>query len=131
MRARNSFNSVNLFNALHAFTPLTLPALLCALLCSQTIARAAPPGTVVGWGWNAYGQTTPPDGLTNAAAIAAGAFHSLALRSDGTVAGWGSNADGEATPPDGLTNVAAIAAAQYHSLALKHDGTIVGWGNNS
>ena len=29
-------------------------------------------GTVVGWGYNGYGQTTIPAGLTNVVAIAAG-----------------------------------------------------------
>jgi alpha-tubulin suppressor-like RCC1 family protein len=37
-------------------------------------------GTVVGWGYNEYGQATIPAGLTNVAAIAAGYFHSLALK---------------------------------------------------
>jgi hypothetical protein len=68
--------------------------------------------------------------LSNVVAIAAGGYHSLALKSDGTVVGWGYNDEGEATPPEGLSNVVAIAAGGYHSLALKSDGTVVGWGYN-
>ena len=75
-----------------------------------------------------YGQTTVPDGLTNVTAIAAGFYHTLALKSDGTVAAWGYNSNGQTTVPDGLTNVTTIAAGGYHSLALKADGTVVGWG---
>jgi len=101
-----------------------------------------PDGKVVGWGWNVYGQTTIPAGLSNVVAIAAGITYSLALRADGTVIGWGYNYDGEATGvPNGtpgavsiggqpLTNVVAIAPGQMHSLALKADGTVVGWGFN-
>jgi PKD repeat protein/endonuclease/exonuclease/phosphatase family metal-dependent hydrolase len=83
--------------------------------------------TVVGWGWNDYGQTTPPAGLTGAVAIVAGYFHSEALRSDGTVVGWGMSY--YAAPPAGLTGVVAISAGIFHTLALKSNGTVVAWGD--
>jgi hypothetical protein len=66
--------------------------------------------------------------------VAAGPFHSLALRRDGTVVAWGDGSDGETNVPPGLTNVVAIAAyGDYladaaYSLALKSDGTVVVWG---
>jgi len=84
-----------------------------------------------GWGDNEWGQATPPAGVTGVVAIAAGTFHSLALKSDGTVVGWGvdSSADfGQATPPSGLTNAVAISAKYTSSAALKGDGTVVTWG---
>ncbi|AKC82988.1 hypothetical protein IMCC26134_09730 [Verrucomicrobia bacterium IMCC26134] len=64
-------------------------------------------------------------------AIAAGASHSLALRSDGTIAAWGDNTYGQTTPPAGLSNVVAIAARLYHNLALRGDGTVVAWGDQT
>ncbi|MGE4284036.1 MAG: cadherin-like beta sandwich domain-containing protein, partial [Clostridia bacterium] len=87
-------------------------------------------GTVVGWGYNNYQQTTIPVGLSDVGAIAAGYNHSLALKSDGTVVGWGYNVNGETTIPWGLSDVVAIAAGNFHSLALKSNGTVDGWGNN-
>ena len=82
-------------------------------------------------------------GLTNVKAIAAGAAHSLALKTDGTVWAWGWNALGElgygatsASPHlvpvrvRGLTNVAAVAAGNGTSMALKSDGTVWVWGAN-
>jgi len=69
-----------------------------------------------------------PSGLMNVVAIAAGGYHSLALKGDGTVMAWGDDPDGETDVPSGLTNVVAIAAGGHHSLALKGDGTAVGWG---
>ncbi len=75
-------------------------------------------GTVVAWGYNAFGQTNVPSGMTNVTAIAGGGSHSLALQSDGTVVAWGYNAFGQANVPSGMTNVTAIAGGGVHSLAL-------------
>ena len=129
-------------------------------ILSMTSARSAtatftalPVDPAWGWGLNHFSQagnntcspcTTPVQvsGLTNVVAISAGAYHSLALRSDGSVWGWGYNNDGEAgnntcspcTTPvqvSGLTNVVAISAGAYHSLALRSDGSVWGWGYNA
>jgi hypothetical protein len=81
-------------------------------------------------------------GLTGVMAIAAGYYHTLALKKDGTVWAWGENAYGElgnGTNTDsnlpvqvsGLSGVTAIAGGEYHSLALKSDGTVWAWGDNS
>src|SRR6266436_2678388 len=68
--------------------------------CLLHIANAQiPAGTVVAWGNNLSGQTNVPVGLTNAVGIAAGWYHSLALKSDGTVVGWGTNANGQINVP--------------------------------
>jgi hypothetical protein len=87
---------------------------------------------VVAWGAGAFSASTPnfgqcmvPSDLTNAIAIAAGCFHSLALKADGTVVAWlGNNSEdyGQSTVPAGLSNVVAIAAGGYHTLALVGEG---------
>ena len=64
-------------------------------------------------------------------AVAAGVYHSLALKTDGTVVAWGDNDNGECTVPAGLSGVVAVAAGDAHSLALKSDGTVVAWGSNA
>ncbi|MFN8516970.1 MAG: RCC1 repeat-containing protein [Chloroflexia bacterium] len=109
-------------------------------------------GTVWAWGEDGSGQlgdgipsgttfsaipsqVVAPGGgfLSNISAIAGGAYHNLALKSDGTVWGWGI-AEGEssagATPSQvvPLTDVSAIADGYNRSLAVKHDGTVWGWG---
>jgi alpha-tubulin suppressor-like RCC1 family protein len=90
-----------------------------------------PNGTVVAWGDNEFGQTSPPSRLSNVVAIAAGYLHSAALRSNGTVVAWGDNTFGQTNVPSGLSNVVAIVAGDFHSLALLSNGTVIGWGNDT
>ncbi len=110
-------------------------------------------GSVWAWGHNDHGQlgnnNTGTDssqpvqakGLAGVVAIAAGAAHSLAVRSDGTVWAWGDNSSGELgnnsttdspvpVQVHNLTNVVAVAAGGNHSLALRGDGTVWAWGEN-
>lgn len=82
------------------------------------------------WGENSYGLSEVSPSVTNVTALAAGAFHYLALRGDGTVSGFGRNQNGQATVPPGLANVVGIAAGGDHSLALMGDGMVAAWGRN-
>lgn len=74
-------------------------------------------------------------------AVAAGDFHSMALRDDGTVWTWGRNeygqlGDGTTTDRNepvqvvGLDNVIEISGGSTHSMALKEDGSVWCWGSN-
>ncbi len=87
--------------------------------------------TVVGaWGDDSKGQCDIPPALMDSRAIAAGAFHSLALQADGTVVAWGKNDDGQTNVPPAATNIVAVAAGGYHSLALRDNGSVLAWGGN-
>jgi alpha-tubulin suppressor-like RCC1 family protein len=124
--------------------------------------------TVRTWGYNGFGQlgndstifsnkpVKPADiaenvQLSGVTAVAAGALHSLALRSDGTVWAWGDNSMGQLGVPitstaDGkwyrkipvpvsvsgapLSGIVAIAANGNHALALDSFGTVWAWGMN-
>ncbi|WP_295392505.1 CARDB domain-containing protein [uncultured Thiodictyon sp.] len=117
-------------------------------------------GSLWAWGDNLYGQLgdgtissrgTPVQTqvwngvsyapLTGVAAIAGGAEHSLALKSDGSLWVWGKNWRGQIgdgtqltdrrSPVQIMTGVAAMAAGAAHSLALKTDGSLWAWGDNS
>ncbi|MCE5263077.1 MAG: Ig-like domain repeat protein [Deltaproteobacteria bacterium] len=116
------------------------------------------PGTALAWGGNSSGQLG--DGTTadsrapllpllpgGAAAISAGAGHSLAIDPDGSVWAWGNNYFGElgngtftdstvpvkVKDPTGqgfLTGIVSISAGYGHSLALDQNGKVYGWGSN-
>jgi alpha-tubulin suppressor-like RCC1 family protein len=110
-------------------------------------------GTAWGWGANANGQigdssttlrrtAVQASGLTDVVMVAAGASHTLFLKSNGTVWASGSNANGrlgdgtttQRTSPvqvTGLTGVISIAAGDAHSLACKSDGSLWAWGYNA
>jgi alpha-tubulin suppressor-like RCC1 family protein len=85
--------------------------------------------TVLAWGWNAFGQTNVPAGLTNVVEISGGAQHSLALLREGKVVAWGTGT--QTNVPDDLADVVSISAGGSHSLALRRDGTIAAWGQNT
>jgi hypothetical protein len=82
------------------------------------------------WGNNTWSQITLPPGITNLVAIAAGAWHSLALGDNGVVWGWGDNANGQSYPPPTLNDALAITGGGYHSLAIRLNRTVVAWGAN-
>ena len=71
-----------------------------------------------------------PAGLNRVEAVAAGAFHALALQ-DGRVIGWGYNDWGQASAPESMSNVVAIAAGGGHSVAVSAGGSVFCWGSDS
>lgn len=122
-------------------------------------------GTVHGWGSDTFGQLgrgppPPPlpgfpplpysgssspvcvSGLTEVVAVAAGGYHSLALKADGTVQAWGANFCGQLGDQtrvgrdgplavSGLSNVVTVAGGAFHSLAVADNGTVWVWGRNN
>ena len=109
-------------------------------------------GTMVSWGSDAHGQLGDDTALidksvpvvvgnaTGIIAVAAGNYHSLALKSDGTMLSWGEDGNGQlgdnvtlANKPipvsiNGVSGIVNIAAGGVHSLALKSDNTMLRWG---
>src|SRR2546425_1040376 len=123
-----------------ALVPLAIP---CALFGD---------GTAQCWGRNDDGQlgdgtftssSTPlrVGGLTGAAAVSGGFYHTCALLGDGTVQCWGRNAEGQlgngttigSRVPGrvaGLPSATAVSGGFQHTCALLSDGTAQCWGRN-
>src|SRR5262249_6676420 len=93
------FNGINIAGATKTFLAITsvqssnkgaysvaVSNSLGVVMSSDAILLLA---QLLGWGDNTFGQLAMPFGLTNLTAIAAGQWHSLALRSDGSLAAWG------------------------------------------
>ncbi len=98
-----------------------------------TVNPATPPGEVVAWGDDDFGQCAVPSAARNGVvAIAAGQGHTLALKSNGQLLAWGWNTSGQTDIPLATLNGSvAIAAGQGHSVALRNDGIVLAWGNNA
>jgi predicted outer membrane repeat protein len=86
--------------------------------------------SIVAWGGNIDGQCNIPSPNTGFVAIAAGTYHSLAIKSDGFIVGWGWNGYGQCNIPSPNNGFIAIAGGTYHSIGLKQDGSLVAWGSN-
>ena len=93
-------------------------------------------GSVRCWGYNFFGQSSPPDDLGPGrhlgpvAQLVLGRDHICALTVLGRVRCWGDNGFGRATPPEDLGGVAQLAVGRNHSCALTGSGEVRCWGNN-
>ena len=84
--------------------------------------------SLVCWGMNDFGQTSPPSGMFDR--VSSGDGHSCALASSGTVECWGDDSQGQSTPPLGVT-FAQISAGRTATCGVTTAGWIHCWGNVS
>lgn len=113
-------------------------------------------GQVYVWGDNTYGQMGDNSalsssnhapklvpGLSGVVQVAAGLYHTLALKSDGTVWAWGINTSGELgdgsttqrnvpVKVSGLAGIVKIGSggSASHSFAIASNGSVWAWGKN-
>jgi alpha-tubulin suppressor-like RCC1 family protein len=71
--------------------------------------------------------------------VAAGEYHSFAIKADGGLWAWGRNDYGQfgndtktsaKEPIKIIDNVFSVSAGEYHSFAIKTDGSLWAWGRN-
>ena len=101
-------------------------SLLALVVCATAYAcvpaaSAQTTNFVSAWGYNNYGQCTVPASATSGvSAVAAGLYHTIALKG-GTVLAWGWNTYGQCTIPSSATSgVSAIAGGDSHTVALRY-----------
>lgn len=112
-------------------------------------------GSLWAWGYNNYGQVgngesswdncqaSPVKIMDGVTQVAAGAYHTLAIKTDGSLWAWGDNDSGQlgngesgwnknqTSPVKIMEGVAQVATGAYHTLAIKTDGCLWAWGNNN
>jgi alpha-tubulin suppressor-like RCC1 family protein len=84
-------------------------------------------------------RSTPVQVATGVSSVAAGAYHSMYVKTDGTLWATGSNAQGQLgdggnytrnTPVQVATGVSSVAAGSVHTMFVKTDGTLWATGDN-
>jgi autotransporter-associated beta strand protein len=134
--AGDSFKIFDAASSAGSFNSVTLPDLNTGLAWDTNNLYTSGTLAVVSltpleaWGDNGFGQSAARPDVTNAAAIAAGGYHSLALLNNGSVIAWGDNFSGQCNVPANATNVVAISAGGSHTLVALADGTVTAWGAN-
>ena len=134
-------------------TPVVQTWLDSADVCAGTDC-VLPPGQTLSGGshtWWIQARNQSGDGpwsaglsftITASGSVAAGDFHSLAIRPDGGLWTWGANWSGQLgngsstdspvpTSVSGLPVLKAVAGGAAHSLAVSGDGRVYAWGVNS
>jgi alpha-tubulin suppressor-like RCC1 family protein len=81
--------------------------------------------TLVCWGDNGVGQSTPPAGTF--LQVSAGYSNTCGLRTNNTVACWG-DIDGQTNVPSG--SFLQVSAGRHHSCGVRTDNTLACWGYN-
>ena len=78
-------------------------------------------GTVACWGYNSFGQATPPPGTFTQ--LGAGDCNTCGIRTGGTLACWGDNSHGKTTPPIWLSAFIQVSSGWDSSCALDENGS--------
>jgi len=151
----NRYGELGIGNNTFRTTPMQISGLNSVIAVatgsSHSLAIARPYFTVWSWGRNQHGQlgdgtntdrNTPLEipGLTGVKAIAAGSYHSLALKLDGTVWAWGQDYTDTPVQVSGLSDIVAITSGKdwalesfvnaRHNSALEGNGIVWAWGSN-
>ena len=84
-------------------------------------------GSVKCWGWDGYGQSSPPAGSFER--VSAGVYHTCGVTTSGNVECWGLNDDGQSSPPAG--SFERVGAGWVHTCGVRTSGDIECWGSNN
>ncbi len=142
-RIIDSLNGVNAI-AIAAGYFHTVALLADGSLRTFGASNAGQSGTPTGVdGFGAFPAPIRPAGVDSVAAVAAGQYHTLALRRDGHALSWGNASEGRlgdgtsgrsqsSSLPGlvGVDGIVAIAAGERHSLIIVQDGTVGCFGSN-
>ncbi len=120
--------------SMHSMTVLVITATFLLFSCGSGTIQTSPTSTTI-TGLSKVSMspslsTSQPAQCSEVATVAAGAYHTVGLKTDGTVMAVGYNGYGQLNVSS-WTGIKAIAAGAYHTVGLKSDGTVVAVGSNS
>jgi hypothetical protein len=102
-----------------------------AAQATATVFVDVGPGSLVSWGRDVENQVSNTPTTNDFTQVAAGDWHSIALRSDGTLVSWGPNGHGQVSDTPTTNDFTQVAAGGSHSVALRSGGTLVSWGSDT
>jgi hypothetical protein len=77
-----------------------------------------------------FGQSVVPEWLGPCTAVAAGGFHTVAIRVGGAIHAWGANYYGQLGVPGDAMPASKIVCGVNHTVALTTAGHVAAWGMN-
>src|SRR5262249_15633860 len=110
--------------------------MFCVLTLLAAPHAQAQGGPLVAWGIHDgsssdFGQVSGAPTTGTYIAVAAGLYHSVALRSDGSLVAWGWDGFGQVSQTPATGTFKAVAAGFDHDLAIRSDGSLVAWGDDT
>ena len=85
-------------------------------------------GTLVGWGYAAYGELDSSLFGGGYTAFGCGYYTSFAIKRDGSIVGYGNDENNEISNIPAGTVYKAVAGGEDHAVTLKTDGSLASWG---
>ena len=76
-------------------------------------------GSLVSWGYDAYGQVSNTPTANDFIQVSAGDYHSVALKLDGTLVSWGRDVDSQVSNTPSTNDFIQVSAGDSYSVAIK------------
>ena len=102
-----------------------------ASISNRQSGAVRPDTHLVCFGLSSNKQQDLPTDLDAFWAVAAGDYHTCAVKSSGQLVCFGWNQDGQCDVPTDLGAVVAVSAGLYHTCAVKSSGQLVCFGDNT
>ena len=105
--------------------------ILICMLFLHAIATVGWSDELLAWGSDDYGVVSNAPSGNDFVAVACGALHGVAIKSDDSLIAWGNDSSGQVSNTPTGNDFVAVAVGGNHNVALKSDGRLVAWGSDN